>query len=110
MAPSLRGNRAMTEPIVIGGLKEKRAELSGIIADLEKRINQHRTDPDHPSVFLLSFVEGAPRRVLEGARRWSTLDLQRGWYRTDRDSISAELKQRLPHQRKTQRGKLALLV
>ena len=26
------------------------------------------------------------------------------------DSISAELKQRLPHQRKTQRGKLALLV
>jgi hypothetical protein len=26
------------------------------------------------------------------------------------DSISAELKHRLPHQRKTQRGKLALLV
>jgi hypothetical protein len=26
------------------------------------------------------------------------------------DSISAALKQRLPHQRKTQRGKLALLV
>src|SRR5690242_1957682 len=34
--------------------------------------------------FLLSVVDVATRRVLEGGELWLTLDLQRGWYRTDR--------------------------
>ena len=46
----------MAEQIVIGGLKEKRAELSGIIADLEKRINQHRVDLVHVDAVLRLFA------------------------------------------------------
>src|SRR3954447_10066064 len=34
----------MAEPHVVAALKDKRAELSGSIADLEKRIGQHRAD------------------------------------------------------------------
>ena len=34
----------MAEPHVVATLKDKRAELSGGIADLEKRIGQHRAD------------------------------------------------------------------
>src|SRR3954447_21948957 len=61
----------MTEPLVVGGLKEKRAELSGIITDLEKRINQHRADLMHVDAVLRLFapditpgtiVPKAPRR------------------------------------------------
>jgi hypothetical protein len=34
----------MGEALAVGALKEKRAELSGIIVDLEKQINRHRAD------------------------------------------------------------------
>src|SRR3954468_8049199 len=61
----------MAEPLVVGGLKEKRAELSGIITDLEMRINQHRADLVHVDAVLRLFapditpetiVAKAPRR------------------------------------------------
>jgi hypothetical protein len=32
----------MAEPHVVAALRDKRAELSGTIADLEKRLGQHR--------------------------------------------------------------------
>ena len=34
----------MAEPHVVAALKDKRAELSGNIADLEKRIGQRRSE------------------------------------------------------------------
>jgi hypothetical protein len=37
-------------------LKDKRAELSGSIADLEKRIGQHRADLLHVDAVLLLFA------------------------------------------------------
>ena len=46
----------MAEPLVVGNLKDKRAELSGIIDDLEKRINQHRADLVHVDAVLRLFV------------------------------------------------------
>src|SRR3954463_2657737 len=46
----------MAEPFMVGGLKEKRAELSGIIANLEKRINQHRADLVHVDAVLRLFA------------------------------------------------------
>ena len=46
----------MAEPHVIAALREKRAELAGIIADLEKRINGHRADLVHLEATLRMFV------------------------------------------------------
>ncbi len=37
----------MAEAHVVAALKDKRAELSGIIADLEKQVGQHRADLLH---------------------------------------------------------------
>ena len=42
----------MAEPHVVAALKDKRAELSGSIADLEKRIGQHRADLRHGDAVL----------------------------------------------------------
>ena len=46
----------MAEPHVVTALKDKRAELSGSIADLEKRIGQHRADLLHVDAVLRLFV------------------------------------------------------
>ena len=46
----------MAEPHAVAALKDKRAELSSIIADLEKRINQHRADLVHVDAVLRLFV------------------------------------------------------
>ena len=46
----------MAEPHAVAALKDKRAELSGIIADLEKRIHQHRADLVHVDAVLRLFV------------------------------------------------------
>src|SRR3954462_9134641 len=46
----------MTEPHVVAALKDKRAELSGSIAALEKRIGQHRTDLLHVDAVLRLFA------------------------------------------------------
>jgi hypothetical protein len=46
----------MAEPHVVAALKDKRAELSGIIADLEKRIGQHRADLLHVDAVLRLFA------------------------------------------------------
>ena len=46
----------MDEPHVVAALKDKRAELSGRIADLEKRIGQHRADLLHVDAVLRLFV------------------------------------------------------
>ena len=46
----------MAEPHVIAALRDKRAELSGGIADLEKRIGQHRADLLHVDAVLRLFA------------------------------------------------------
>jgi hypothetical protein len=46
----------MAEPHVVAAFKDKRAELSGSIADLEKRIGQHRADLLHVDAVLRLFV------------------------------------------------------
>ena len=46
----------MAEPHVVAALKDKRAELSGNIADLEKRIGQHRADLLHVDAVLRLFA------------------------------------------------------
>ena len=46
----------MAEPHVVAGLKDKRSELSGIIADLERRINQHRAHLLHVDAVLRLFA------------------------------------------------------
>src|SRR3954447_20941197 len=46
----------MAEPHVVAALKDKRAELSGDIADLEKRIGQHRADLLHVDAVLRLFA------------------------------------------------------
>jgi len=46
----------MAEPHVVAALRDKRAELSGGIADLEKRIGQHRADLLHVDAVLRLFA------------------------------------------------------
>ena len=46
----------MAESHVVAALKDKRAELSGSIADLEKRIGQHRAALLHVDAVLRLFV------------------------------------------------------
>jgi hypothetical protein len=46
----------MAEPHVVAALRDKRAELSGIIANLEKRIGQHRADLLHVDAVLRLFA------------------------------------------------------
>jgi hypothetical protein len=52
----------MAEPHVVAALKDKRAELSGSIADLEKRIGQHRADLLHVDAVLRLFAPSLNRR------------------------------------------------
>lgn len=46
----------MAEPHVVAALKDKRAELAGLIADLEKRINGHRAGLVHLDATLRMFA------------------------------------------------------
>ena len=46
----------MAEPHVVTALRDKRAELSGTIADLEKRIGRHRADLQHVDAVLRLFA------------------------------------------------------
>jgi hypothetical protein len=46
----------MAELHVVAALKDKRAELSGTIVDLEKRIGQHRADLLHVDAVLRLFA------------------------------------------------------
>lgn len=46
----------MAEPHVVAALRDKRAELAGIIADLEKRINGHRAGLVHLDATLRMFA------------------------------------------------------
>src|SRR3954451_9641178 len=60
----------MAEPHVVAALKDKRAELSGSIADLEKRIGQHRADLLHVDEVLGLFApEFEPATILPRAVR-----------------------------------------
>ena len=60
----------MVEPHVVAALKDKRAELSGSIADLEKRIGQHRADLLHVDAVLRLFApEFEPATILPKAVR-----------------------------------------
>src|SRR3954454_4808231 len=46
----------MAEPHIVAALKDKRAELAGSIADLEKRVGQHRADLLHVDAVLRLFA------------------------------------------------------
>ena len=46
----------MAEPHVVAARKDKRAELAGLIADLEKRINGHRAGLVHLDATLRMFA------------------------------------------------------
>ena len=46
----------MAEPHVVAALRDKRAELSGTIVDLEKSIGQHRADLLHVDAVLRLFA------------------------------------------------------
>lgn len=46
----------MGEPHVVSALREKRAAISGVIVDLEKRIAQHRADLVHLDATLRLFA------------------------------------------------------
>ncbi|MGH9620867.1 MAG: hypothetical protein ACRD45_14340 [Bryobacteraceae bacterium] len=59
---------------------------------------------------MIFLIDAANRRVIQGIRPfWSEFRMIGGIAR-QADGIAEELRQRLPTQRKTQRGKLALLV
>jgi hypothetical protein len=67
----------MAESHVIAALKDKRAELSGGIADLEKRIGQHRADLLHVDAVLRLFApEFEPATIPSKAVRQPS-----GWFR-----------------------------
>lgn len=60
----------MGDTYVISGLTSKRAEVSGIIADLEKRIAQHRADLVHiDAVLRLYAPEVEPESIAPKAVR-----------------------------------------
>jgi hypothetical protein len=50
------GAVAWSEPHVVAALKDKRAELAGIIGELEKRIDGHRADLVHLDATLRMFA------------------------------------------------------
>ena len=62
----------MAEPIIIHALKQKRAEVSGRIADLEERTKQMRADLVHIDATLVLFDPEArpdeirPKKALKG--------------------------------------------
>jgi hypothetical protein len=67
----------MAEPHVVAALRDKRAELSGSIADLEKRIGQHRADLLHVDAVLRLFAPDLePATILPKAVRRPS-----GWFR-----------------------------
>ena len=62
----------MAEPHVVAALRDKRAEVSGTLVDLEKRIGQHRADLLHVDAVLRLFAPDlepaaiGPRAVRRG--------------------------------------------
>jgi len=67
----------MTTPHVVSALQEKRAEVSGVIADLERRIAQHRADLVHVDAVLRLYVpELAPETIPPKAVR-----RRNGWFK-----------------------------
>jgi len=59
----------MGDTFIISGLTSKRAELSGIIADLEKRIGQHRADLVHIDAVLRLYGTAEPEAIAPKAVR-----------------------------------------
>src|SRR5689334_19787912 len=67
----------MAEPHVIAALRDKRAALSGGIADLENRIGQHRADLLHVDAVLPLFAPDLePATIPSEAVRQPS-----GWFR-----------------------------
>ena len=58
----------MAEPHVVAALKDKRAELAGIIADLEKRISGHRAGLVHLDVTSRRMSRRTPKRPGSGQK------------------------------------------
>jgi hypothetical protein len=67
----------MAEPHVVAALRDKRADLSGTIADLEKQISPHRADLLHvDAVLRLVAPDLEPTTI-----RPKVMRRQNGWFR-----------------------------
>lgn len=67
----------MAESHVVAALKGKRAEMSGIIADLERRIAQHRTDLVHLDATLALFAPDIVPEAIPAKAAYR----RNGWFR-----------------------------
>ena len=109
----------MAEPHVVAALKEESAELSGSIADLEKRICEHRADLLHVDAVLRLFApEFEPTTILPRAVRrpnsWfkpgeptsfhtNSVDLIEGCSRDQQNPADAVVRSRWPWDREADR-------
>lgn len=67
----------MAESHVVAALKDKRAEVSGLIVDLERRIAQHRADLVHLDAALVLFDPG----IIPATIAAKTVRTRNGWFR-----------------------------
>jgi len=65
----------MGEPHIVSALRDKRSELSGLIAHLERQIDQHRTDLTHVDAVIRLYapeieVETIPAKRVRDRNSW----------------------------------------
>jgi hypothetical protein len=65
----------MGVPHVISALRDKRSELSGLIAHLERQIDQHRADLTHVDAVIRLYApeiepETIPAKLVRGRNSW----------------------------------------
>jgi len=66
----------MSQPLIITGLMAKRAEVSGIVSDLEERTRQTRADLAHIDATIRLFDPNARPEAIPGKRPAS----RNGWF------------------------------
>jgi hypothetical protein len=67
----------MGEPHVVGALRDKRAEISGMIADLEKELSRRRADLAHLDATLRLFAPDLAPQSIKPRRRTG----RNAWFR-----------------------------
>ena len=71
----------MGDTFIISGLTTKRAELSGIIADLEKRAAQHRADLVHIDAVLRLYGTAEPEAIAPKAIAPKAVRKRNDWFK-----------------------------
>jgi hypothetical protein len=85
----------MAEPHVVSALRTKRAEFSGYIADLERKINRQRAELAHVDATIRLFSPGAnpdtilPKRPYRRTRYFARNELVPAYARRSADGIKA---------------------